>query len=139
VVIYCAFDGNGVEFAGYHEDALETLVNLLVKVRAELIGGDPSFLEAVASFYGVDESDEDEDEGERPTPPTAAALDAMSKDELQQQCEARGIEFRKSWTKAQLRDALTATASTAAGAGPKGRAPRLSRAARKIVDQLELV
>ena len=25
VVIYCAFEGNGVEFAGYDEDALETL------------------------------------------------------------------------------------------------------------------
>ena len=62
VVIYCAFEGNGVEFAGYDEDALETLVDLLVKVRAELIGGDTSFLEAVVSFYGGDESD-----GMRPT------------------------------------------------------------------------
>ena len=30
-----------MEFAGYDEDALETLVDLLVKVRAELIGAIP--------------------------------------------------------------------------------------------------
>jgi hypothetical protein len=139
VVIYCAFEGNGVEFAGYDEDALETLVDLLVEVRAELIGGDPSFLEAVVSFYGGDESDEDETDEQRPSPPPTAALDALSKSELQQQCEARGIVFRKSWTKAQLRVALTATASTPLGARRKGRAPHLSHAARKIVSQLERV
>jgi hypothetical protein len=137
VVIYCAFEGNGVEFADYDEDALETLVDLLVKVRAELIGGDTSFLEAVVSFYGGDEADEDD--GERPTPPSITALDALSKGELQQQCEARGIAYRKSWTKAQLRDVLAAAAPSPPRAGRKGRAPRLSRAAQKIVDQLERV
>ena len=78
-------------------------------------------------------------DGERPTPPPTAALDALSKGELQQQCEARGIAYRKSWTKAQLRDALAAAAPSPPRAGRKGRAPRLSRAAQKIVGQLERV
>jgi len=136
VVIYCAFEGNGVGFAGDdNEDALETLVDLLVKIRAELKSGDTSFLEAVVSFYGGDELDEDDDE--RPTTPPTAALETLSKGELQQECKSRGIAFRKSWTKAQLCDALVATASTPAGARPKGRKPRLSRAAQKIVSQLD--
>jgi hypothetical protein len=139
VVIYCAFEGNGVEFAGYDEDALETLVDLLVKVRAELIDGDTSFLEAVVSFYGGGETDEDGGDEERPMPSTTAALDALSKGELQQQCEARRIAFCKSWTKAQLRDALAATAPTPPRARPQGRGTRLSGAAQKIVGQLERV
>jgi len=146
VVIYCSFEGSGVEFAGYDEDALETLADLLVKVRGELIDGDTSFLEAVVSFYGGEE-DEDEDEDEegaedeelRSTSSPAAALDALSKGELQQQCEARGIAFRKSWSKAQLREALAATAAASSGARPKGRKPRLSRAARRIINELERV
>jgi hypothetical protein len=145
VVIYCAFEGNGVEFAGYDEDALETLVDLLVEVRAELIAGDTSFLEAVVSFYGGDESDDDEDEDEagarrkRPAPRPTTALDALSKGELRQRCEAAGVAYRKSWTKAQLRDALAAAAPAATGARPKRHRPRLSRAAQKIVSQLERV
>ena len=128
-----------IDARGYDEDALETLVDLLVEVRAELIDGDTSFLEAVVSFYGGGESDEDEADEGRPTPPPTAALDALSKGELQQQCEARGIAFRKSWTKAQLRDALAATAPTPPSARPKGRESRLSRTAQKIVGQLERV
>jgi len=139
VIVYCAFEGSGVEFGGYDEDSLETLVGLLTKVRAELIDGNPSFLEAVVSFYDGGAMDEDEADDERPTPPPTAALDASSKGELQQLCEARGIAFRKSWTKAQLRDALAATAATPPGARPKGRKSRLSPAARKIVAQLERV
>jgi hypothetical protein len=135
VVICCAFEGNGVEFAGYDEDALETLVDLLVKIRAELKGGDISFLEAVVSFYGGDEPDEEDDDDERPTLPTDA-LDSLSKTELQQECQARGIAFRKSWTKAQLCDALRASASTPPGARPKRRKSRLSPTAQKIVSQL---
>jgi hypothetical protein len=141
VVIYCQFEGNGVEFGGYDEDALEALADLLVKVRAELIAGDTSFLEAVVAFYGGDETDEDEDEADegRPTPPPAAALDAMSKAELQQRCVAQGIAFRKSWTKAQLCDALAASALAPTGRRSRKGAPRLSRAAKKIVAQLERV
>jgi hypothetical protein len=85
--------------------------------------------------------DEDEADEERPAPEPTAALDALSKGELQQQCEARGIDFRKSWTKARLREALAAAAPTPPGARPraKGRKPRLSRAAQKIVAQMERV
>ena len=137
VVISCAFEGNGVEFAGYDEDALENLADLLVKVRAELKDGDTSFVEAVVSFYGGDESDEDDDDDERHAPSPIAALETLSKSELQQECKARGIAFRKSWTKAQLCDALVATASTPPGAKPKGRRSRLSQAAQKIVSQLD--
>jgi hypothetical protein len=141
VVIYCSFEGSGVEFAGYDDGPLDTLADLLVKVRAQLIEGDTSFLEAVVSFYRGDEEDEDDEEKEddQPhlTPPTAAALDALSKGELQQQCEARGIDFRKSWTKAQLREALAATAPASSRARPKGRKPRLSRAAQRIINELD--
>jgi hypothetical protein len=141
VVIYCQFEGNGVEFGGYDEDPLEALADLLVEVRAELIAGDTSLLEAVVSFYDGDEPDEDEDEADegRPAPPPAAALDALSKGELQQRCAARGIAFRKSWTKAQLRDALAAPARTPAIRSSRKGAPRLSRAAKKVVAQLERV
>jgi hypothetical protein len=140
VIIYCAFENSGAEFGGYDDDTLEILTDLLVKIRAELIGGDTSFLEAVASFYGADESDEDEVRAKRPSSTPTGLLDAMSKGELQLQCEARGITFRKSWTKAQLRDALGATATAPAAAEPKKkRPPRLSRTARSIVDQLERV
>jgi hypothetical protein len=100
VAIYCSFEGSGVEFAGYDEGPLDTLADLLVKVRSELIDGNTSFLEAVVSFYGGDEEDEEEvgreDDQPRLTPPPVAALDALSKGELQQQCEARGIAFRES-------------------------------------------
>ena len=61
----------------------------------------------------------------------------MSKAELQEECERRGIDCKKSWTKAQLREALTAKPP----ARPRGKAakgpPKLSRAARTIVSQLE--
>ena len=136
VVICCAFEGNGVEFAGNDEDALETLVDLLVKIRVELKGGDASFLEAVVSFYGGDAPDENEDNEDRVATSPTVALETLSKGELQQECTARGIAFRKSWTKAQLCDALLATTSTSPGVRPKGRRTRLSRTAEKIVSQL---
>jgi hypothetical protein len=127
-----------VEFGGYDEDTLEVLADLLAKVRAELIGGDTTFLEAVVSVYDDRESDEDEDEDEtdteRPEPSPAAALEAMSKGELQQLCAARGIDFRKSWTKAQLRKALAAAVPAPSVDRPKG----LSKAARTIVGQMRL-
>ncbi len=136
VVIFCAFEGDAVEFVGDDQDALETLVDLLVKIRDELKGGDTSFLEAVVSFYGGDEPDEDDDDDQRATTSPTAALETLSKGELQQECKARGIAFRKSWTKAQLCDALLATASTPPAVRPKGRKSRLSPAAQKIVSQL---
>ena len=91
VVIYCAFKGNGVEFAGYDDDALETLVDLLVEVRGELINGDTSFLKAVVSFHGGGVMDEDEADRDRPTPPPAAALDALSKDDMMRNPSIRSV------------------------------------------------
>ncbi len=138
VIVYCAFEGNGVEFAGdrYDEDVMEVLVDLLVQVRAELMRGDVSFLQAVVAFYGGDEADEEDAEEGPPMPPPTAALEGLSKAELQQRCAERGIAYRKSWTKAQLSDALAATTPAPRAARPKEGAPRLSRAARSIVDQM---
>jgi hypothetical protein len=63
----------------------------------------------------------------------------MSKAELLEECERRGLESRKSWTKAQPRDALTPKPP----ARPKGRSkkaqPKLSRAAQTIVNQMERI
>src|SRR5262249_1122560 len=65
VPIYCQFEGNGVEFADHYDsNPHEGLVKLLARIRAELIAGDTSFLEAVTEFYDALEEDEDEDEGE---------------------------------------------------------------------------
>jgi hypothetical protein len=143
-VVYCSFEGNGVEFAGYDEDPMDTLVDLLAKVRAELLAGDTSFLGAVASFYGADDEDEEKEPDDEPiSRPALPSLDALTKAELQQQCTTRGIAFRPSWTKARLRDALTQAASGPAAKAskrkPTGRKPKLSRAAQEIVNQLERV
>src|SRR5262245_30570902 len=64
VTIYCQFDGNGVNFAtDYDSDPHEGLVELLAKIRAELIKGDTSFLTTVAEFYDrLEEVEEDEEE-----------------------------------------------------------------------------
>ena len=53
VTIYCQFEGDGVDFldGDYDSDIHEILVELLAKVRAELIEGNTSFLAAVAEFY----------------------------------------------------------------------------------------
>jgi len=141
-VVFCSFEGNGVEFASGRTDPHETLVELLAKVRADLLGGDASFLEAVAAFYGARGEDEEEEPDEEPAShPAAPPLDALTKVELQQQCIARGISYRSSWTKAQFRAALTKAASAPAAREPRpkrpeGRTIKLSRAAQKIVSQL---
>ena len=120
-------------------DGMRRLCIALASAMLALVLG-TSFLSAVAEFYGAfdddeeDEEDETSDEGEDSS---AAALDEMSKAELQEECDRRSIEYKKSWNKAQLRDALTAERP----ARPKGTAtkkrPKLSRAARTIVGQLE--
>jgi hypothetical protein len=140
-VVYCTFQEDGVGLAGYDDDTLEKLVELLVEIRAELMAGDATFLDAVAAFYGAEKEEEDEDETdeERPDRLPNAALDALSKSELQAQCEARGIAFRKSWTKSQLLEALDATTPKHPDASPKASEPRLTRAARKLVGELSRV
>ena len=107
-------------------------MKLLAEIRKELMAGDTSFLSAVAEFYHAFDEDEDEEEEEGDAPETS--LDAMSKAELLEECERRGVEFRKSWTKAQLRDALTSRKPARPATVGKR---KLSRAARAIVDQLE--
>ena len=142
VTIYCQFVGEGVDFldGDYDSDVHEILVQLLAEVRADLLAGNTSFLAAVAEFYGAfedDEGDEDDDgESSEDRDETSAALDEMTKAELQQECERRGIDCKKSWTKAQLRDALT----TKPPDRPRRKAakgPRALCAARTIVSQLE--
>src|SRR5262249_47932427 len=140
VDIYCMFDYEGPVF-GYEEDSLETLVELLSEIRGEILRGDVSFLQAVASFYDA-ESDSSEERA-RGTIAADGSGTSLTKAELQQRCADRGIAFRKSWTKDQLRAALAAVEGRRASGKPparsetRGSRPRLSRAARRIVDSLD--
>jgi hypothetical protein len=140
VTISCQFQANGAYLGTRSKDPLESLVKLLAKIREDLLEGNTSFLRAVAEFYyGLDEDEGDEKEtsDDRETSSSSASIEGMSKAELQQECEARGITFRKSWTKAQLQEALpTSGAARTPGKSKKGK-PKLSRAAETIVRQLE--
>jgi hypothetical protein len=144
VTIYCQFEGNGVNFVeNYETNPDEGLVHLLAKIRSELIEGNTSLLTAVAEFYdGLDE-DEEESGDDRATASSALSFEGMSKAELQQECERRGITYRKSWTKAQLQEALVASQPAAARGKTRTKAkrgkPRLSRAGQTIVNDLERV
>jgi hypothetical protein len=139
VSVYCHFVDDGVNFldGDYDSDTHEILVGLLAKIRAELIEGNTSFLAAVAEFYNAFDEDEDDEESSDDDEAPAASLDAMSKADLQAACELRGIEYRKSWTKAQLRDALVEERPARARSKDRKRQPKLSRAARTIVSELE--
>lgn len=142
-VVYCMFDYGGSVFE-QGEDSFETLVELLADVRGEILKGDVSFLQAVATFYGAGEEEEEEepaDEASR-SAVNRRLPEGLSKAALQQECSSRGITFRKSWTKEQLRAALGASAAPAeakhlARATPKGQPPRLSRAARQLVNSMD--
>jgi hypothetical protein len=129
IEIHCEFDYEGPLW-GSHEDTFEELVELLAEIRAEILRGDVSFLEAVAEFYGTDAEEEGDEEAE--TPPPAEGTKA----ELQEECARRGIPYRKSWTKDQLREALTSAGSRPARRARGEKPPKLSRAARPIVDSL---
>ncbi len=142
VTIYCQLEGDGVNFIeDYEGDSLDGLVNLLAEIRAEIIDGNTSFLTAVADFYNALDEDEDEedDEEESSDDSSPTSFDNMTRPELQQECERRGIACRKSWTKAQLQDALVASRAARTKSKPrtKGGQPKLSRAAKRIVGQLE--
>jgi hypothetical protein len=148
VSIYCQFTDDGVNLCDHDEDSLECLVDLLAKIRTELLQGNTSFLTAVADFYGAFDEDEEEEDEEEPgddrEESSAASFADMSKAKLQQECERRGIPFRKSWTKTQLQEALAASSKPqaggkATGGKPQGRKTKLSRAARTIVDELDLL
>lgn len=137
VTVHCQFEGNGVEFATYDDEPHDKLVELLAKIRGELIAGDTSFLEAVAAFYGAFDEDDDEASDEDQGPLAAAALDAMSKAELQEQCEWRALEYRKSWTKARLREALAEEKPAPRRGRARKRRPKVSLAAQTILNQME--
>lgn len=140
-VVSCSFDYGGPVFE-HHEEPLERLVDLLVKIRAEILQGDVSFLQEVASFYGFDE-DQDEEEPSEPedrAEPPPGLPEGLTKADLQRECADRGIPFRKSWTKEQLRAAWTAAEpGPAARAKPSSKAKpaKLSRAAKEILESLD--
>src|SRR5262249_53730654 len=91
VELNCEFNYEGPLFSGYG-DPLETLTEHLAKVRGEILQGDVSFLQAVAAFYVGTDDEEAEEDGADTAPAEYADL---SKAELQQECAARGIAFRK--------------------------------------------
>jgi hypothetical protein len=131
VDVYCQFAEDSDLWED--EDSLDDLAKLLAKIRRELLDGNVSFLQAVADFYGAtadgEEEEVEDEEAPAPQPPE------WSKAQLQEECGRRGIEFRKSWSKEQLRDALTAPAGGRPGG--VGKPGKLSAAARRIVDNLE--
>src|SRR5262249_27578933 len=130
VEVYCELSAEADVWE--EEDSMQELAEVLAEVRGELLEGNVSFLQAVADFYGATadgDEEEEEDEEEAAAPPAE-----WSKAQLQEECGQRGIEFRKSWSKEQLREALIASSKRAGGVGKPG---KLSRAARRIVDNLE--
>jgi hypothetical protein len=77
------------------EDAFEELVELLAQIREEILGGDVSFLQAVADFYGAGQEDEAEDSEEHDKTSSRAEPPAdWTKADLQQECSRRGITSR---------------------------------------------
>jgi hypothetical protein len=138
IEIFCEFDYSGPLWSS-HEDTFEELVELLAEIRAETLRGDVSFLRAVADFYGGGAAEDEQDVEAAPAPAEPPA--GWSKGQLQAECSRRGIAFAKSWTKGQLREALTSAArapvSRSKARLPFARKPaKLSRAARRIVDSL---
>jgi hypothetical protein len=144
--VHCQFDYSSSDLYGYEGDALDTLVELLADIRKEILDGNVSFLHAAADFYHAfeieGEGSDEKDEEETPTAETEPDLDAMTKAELQEECTARDIDFRKSWTKAQLVAALRKSRMPAATSLSKGRSRspgRLSKAAERIIGSLNNV
>jgi hypothetical protein len=62
IEVFCEFDYDGPLFSRHDEDELEELVELLAVIRAEILQGDVSFLQAVAEFYTAGAEDEEENE-----------------------------------------------------------------------------
>jgi hypothetical protein len=141
VDLFLDFAG-AAEFFQTDEDLFEYLVESLVEIRQEIIQGNVSFLQAVADFYGEEDEAAAETPARVPAPPPEWS--GWGKAQLQQECGRRGIEYRKSWTKRQLLEALTASLaasgarSVSASKQPQRQAPlKLSRPAREIVAALE--
>ncbi len=139
IKIFCEFDSDAPLWSR-QEDTFEELVGLLAEIRAEILHGDVSFLQAVADFYATG-AEEDEDEEVEAEAPSGEVPAEWSKARLQEECTRRGLAFPKSWTKGQLREALASAArapvSRSRAQPPRGgKPPKLSRAARQIVDSL---
>src|SRR5262249_4451053 len=131
--IFCEFEYDGPLWSS-HEDTFEELVELLAELRAEILQGNVSFLQAVADFYMTDAEDEEDSEEGTGAPPRWEPPAEWTKPQLQQECTQRGIAFRKSWNKDQLREALAAAAvplapvsRTLARSTRGGKPPKLSR------------
>jgi len=139
--VYCAIDAGSLPDTAW-DDTFEYLAKKLVKIRQEIMQGNVSFLQAVASYYGAEEEDEEDEEAEAEG--TAEAVDWMradlTKPQLAEACRARGIPCRKTWTKAQLREALGKAVAPPAKPPAKPRAkaklPKLSAAAKAVVGVL---
>jgi hypothetical protein len=142
IQILCEFDAGGPLW-NRHKDPLEELVELLAAIRHEIMQGEVSFLQAVADYYGAGPDAEGSEEVATVSPPAEPPA-TWTKDQLQQECRRRGVRFRVSWTKRQLREALAAVAPPTAESSrsptprPGGaRLAQLSAAARRIVTSLD--
>lgn len=133
VVVHCRIDGGAPVFDALHDDdPFENIVELLVAVRRELLGGDVTFLRAVADYYeadldGDDDRDDEDDEGEGDESDgdegavnDLAALGRRTKADLRRECERRGVATKASWTKAELLAALAKRATAGRGAPARG-------------------
>ncbi len=60
VTVFCTFSADGGEFPC--SDVFKYLVKRLAKVRKEILQGNVSFLEAVASYYDAGEEEDEEEE-----------------------------------------------------------------------------
>lgn len=105
-------------------DPFAYLAKRLAKVRQEIIGGDFSFLTAVVDFYN---SDEESEELQSNVASPQLRDETRTKQQLQEQCDRRNVRYLKSWTKAQLHEALQRRA----------RGGSLSAAAKSLLDCLD--
>lgn len=134
VEVFCEFGGD-CPLWQEGEDVFEELVESLAVIRSEIMQGNVSFLHAVAEFYGLGAEEVGEDIEEEQ--PSSAPPEDWSKAELLKECSRRGLPFRKSWTKDQLRESLATPLSRPPATRHRGKPPRLSRAASRIVQSLE--
>lgn len=124
ISIYCVLDYNELTPEFVDDDPMENLVKLLVAIRKEIIKGDFSFLNAVVEFYGEDAEHQEDEHAQIPhLDPT------LTKAQLEAECRRRGVTFRKTWNKDQLRAALDQQPVKEPRALGKG----LSRMARKLL------
>lgn len=149
--VYCSFEYEGPVFDYHEEDHFESLAERLTVIRRDIMNGNVSFLREVASFYEAETDEEGDEADDTAGPPPLADLEHQTKAGLQELCTARGIDFRTSWTKQQLLDALAASTGperravrgsrasrnrSKGRAGPPGKAARLSKPAREIINSL---